>query len=67
MLNGLALARASRRPPHIVSDKAVRQRFGEMNAGDLFAVIEIGERARDAQHAVIAAGPTAASLRRRRE
>ena len=57
--NGNRLERArppaSGRPPDVVGDEAVRQRFGEVDAGDFFAVVEIGERAGDAQHAMIAA------------
>src|SRR5215510_16146019 len=44
-----------RRPPHLVGEGAIGQRLGEVHAADLLRVVEVGERARDPQHAVIAA------------
>ena len=39
----------------LVGERPVGQRLGEMHAADLLGAVEIGERARDAQHAMIAA------------
>ena len=39
----------------LVGERAVGQRFGEVHAADFVCAIEIGERARHAQHAMIAA------------
>src|SRR5260370_36460751 len=41
--------------PDIVGERAVGQGFGEMQPADFLRAVEIGERAGDAQHAVIAA------------
>ena len=46
---------ASGRAPHFVGQRAVGERLGEMHPADLVGAIEIGERARDPQHAMIAA------------
>jgi hypothetical protein len=43
------------RTPEIVGERAIRQGFGQMQPADFFGAIEVGERARDAQHAMIAA------------
>src|SRR5579859_3594669 len=43
---------------HVASlfrERAIGQRFGEMQPGDVVGAVEIGERAGDAQHAMIAA------------
>ena len=44
-----------RRPAHIVGERPIGQRLGEMDAADLVGRVEIGERARDPQHAMVAA------------
>src|SRR6266571_3827295 len=49
------LAASSRRAAYLVDQRPVRQRLGEVDATDVFRAVEVGERARDAQHAVIAA------------
>jgi hypothetical protein len=46
-----ALGRAAQ----ILRQCAIRQRFCQMQPSDLFRAVEIGERAGDTQHAVIAA------------
>ena len=46
----------SRRPAHFVRKRTIGQRFGEMDAADLFRAVEVGERSCHPQHAVIAAG-----------
>ena len=46
---------SSRRTPQIIRQRAIRQRFGEMQPADFFRAVEIGEGARNAQHVVIAA------------
>ena len=45
----------SRCAAHLVDERAIRQRLGEMHARDFVRAVEIGERARHAQHAMIAA------------
>ena len=44
-----------RRASDLVGERAIRQRLGEMHAADFVGAVEIGERARDPQHAMIAA------------
>src|ERR1700761_6047597 len=51
-VNGSKLSR----PPHFVRQRAIGQRFGEMDPADLVEAVEIGERARHPQHTMIAAG-----------
>src|SRR5262249_18322359 len=41
--------------PDVFGQRPVGQGFGEVKATDLFGAVEIGERAGDAQHAMIAA------------
>ena len=43
------------RAAQILSERAVGQRFGQMQPADFFRAVEIGQRAGDAQDAVIAA------------
>jgi uncharacterized protein (DUF934 family) len=45
-----------RRAPDLVRERAVAQRLGEMHAPDLVRAVEVGERARDPQDAMVAAG-----------
>src|ERR1700716_1408583 len=45
----------SRRAPEIFGQRAVGQGFGQMRPADLVRAVEVGERAGDAQHAMIAA------------
>lgn len=53
--NGVCPGNNLRRTPQIVGQRAVRQRFGQMQPADFLRAIEIGQRAGDAQYAVIAA------------
>jgi hypothetical protein len=53
-LKGLAFLDLSR-TPDIVGQCTIGQRFGEMYPADLVRSIEVGERAGDAQHTMIAA------------
>jgi hypothetical protein len=46
---------ALRRAPQIFRQRAIGQCLCQMQPADLFRAVEIGQRARDAQHAVIAA------------
>jgi hypothetical protein len=46
---------ALRRPSDLIRKRAVGQRLGEMHAADFFRAVEVGERARNAEYAVIAA------------
>jgi hypothetical protein len=45
----------SRRASQILGQRAVGQSFGQMQPADFFRAVEIGQRAGDAQHAMIAA------------
>ena len=47
--------RGLRRAPHLVDQRAIRQRLGQMDAADFFGAIEIRQGARDTQNAMIAA------------
>src|SRR5262245_65919211 len=46
--------RALRRPPDLIDERAVGQRLGEVHAAHFLDTVEIGERARHPQHAMIA-------------
>jgi hypothetical protein len=43
------------RAPQIFRQRAIGQRFCQMQPSDLFRAVEVGQRARDAKHAMIAA------------
>ena len=56
IISPLALAISpSRRPPGLVRQRPIGQRLGEMYPAHRLLGVEVGERAGDAQHAVIAA------------
>jgi hypothetical protein len=48
-------AGALSRAPDVISQRAIRQSFGQMQPADFFGAVEIGQRPRHAQHAMIAA------------
>ena len=45
----------SRRTPEVFGERPVGQGFGQMQPADLVRAVEVGQRAGDAQHAMIAA------------